>query len=136
MKLVLLRVFGCGFLLLPFYLTVNDDVKDGQLIRIYVSKTQLLFAALLYMIVSGLLLFLHEHIFGVLAYYLDTQHRPLDGAFIASLIGDQGPDELLQKGKARLRRVPWQNITLDVLKSNQSTNTDVPMPLERNVGLL
>ena len=68
---------------------------------------------------------MHEHIFGVLAYYLDTQHRPLDGAFIASLIGDQGPDELLQKGKARLRRVPWQNITLDVLESNQSTNTDV-----------
>ena len=68
---------------------------------------------------------MHEHIFGVLAYYLDTQHRPLDGAFIASLIGDQGPDELLQKGKARLRRVPWQNLTLDVLKSNQSTNTDV-----------
>jgi len=54
---------------------------------------------------------------GWLAKLLSEKPEPLNGSFIANLIGDEDPDELMAHSSTQLRRLPIQNITLDMLKN-------------------
>lgn len=61
----------------------------------------------------------HREVYGVVARLFDAKERLADGAFLASLIANADPKDLIAKGKQRLRRVSARHITRDLLKSNQ-----------------
>ena len=73
------------------------------------------------MVASALWMPWHRKIYGVVARLFDAKQKLADGAFLASLIADVNPDDLIAKGKQRLRRVPAKNITHELLKSNKSS---------------
>ena len=52
---------------------------------------------------------------GCLAKVLSTKQEQLNGSFIAELIGDEDPDELMEHSATRFRRLPIQEITLERL---------------------
>ena len=63
---------------------------------------------------------------GILDVLLLEKQQALSGTFIASLLGDQDPDVVLECAKTRLRRVPLQNITLELLqRETNATTTEV-----------
>jgi len=64
-------------------------------------------------------------IYGLFAKLFEDKQRINDGAFLASLVTAKSPEEILKAGEQRLRRVPWENLSLEVLLSNKGTPEEV-----------
>jgi hypothetical protein len=56
---------------------------------------------------------------------LRFRERVSNGAFIASFMGSKPAQVLLEKAQHRLRRVPWQNLTVEVLSSSAGSNEEM-----------
>ena len=57
------------------------------------------------LVVPAFVGFFNHHIFGMMAKLFENEQRLKDGAFLAALIADVDPAELMERGTQRLRRV-------------------------------
>jgi len=71
-------------------------------------------------ILSALVFYLRMTLFGLMARLFEDKQRVKDGAFLAALIADQDPQELMWGGLRRLRRVNIRHLDMAVMGSQHS----------------
>jgi len=72
------------------------------------------------------IVYLYRHkLFGLMAKMFEDEQRLKDGAFLAALIADIDPAELMTRGMQRLRRVKITDLDLEVMSQNKSDNATV-----------
>ena len=72
---------------------------------------------------------------GLLAVLLSSKQEALNGSFIAELLSDDDPDALFERSKTRLRRVPLQNISMELLERNSNAQPEEVLELTERCEL-
>lgn len=74
------------------------------------------------LVFSSIWLLFSKHFPGILSRLFMQDERAREGAYMAALLGGEDPDSLLERGTERLRRIPYNRLSLATFQSSESDN--------------